>query len=237
MSQNPFLQFIDLVAIDQKIFALHQKTASLDTSIDTVNTKRLHIAAFDNEIQQKIMDLKKKIHTQELEMKVLDEKECAKKRQLDSLSDYSEYQAIKNEIEAVQRLQIAQEKTILNAWHELESMQALREKKLKENQEQMVDFDQELAQLIQEKESLSQEIADLLVKRNTQVIGIAQEWLDKYEVMSQKVTDPVVPIKYDSCGGCYQQLITQDCVRARRGALLQCKKCFRLLFLPEAVSQ
>src|SRR5436190_11324900 len=183
------------------------------------------------------MQLKKNVDLQELEMKVLDEKEREKKKLFDTLSDYKEYQAVKNEIEAIQRLQVNQEKVVLDAWNQLENVQALLEKRKKESINIVQQLDEELSKVIQEKEMFTGELSDIKNQREAKIIGIPEEWLEKYNVMGQRIHNPVVAIEHQSCSGCYQQLIAQDLIRARHGALLQCKKCFRLLYLSETMEQ
>ena len=237
MSDRPFLRFIDLVSIDQKIHSLEEKQNSLDKSIDAINKQRSEYAFFTEEQHNKIMQLKKNVDLQELEMKVLDEKEREKKKFFDTIADYKEYQAAKNEVEAIQRLQINQEKVVLEAWNQLENAQASLEKRSRENINVSEQLDENLVKLVQEKEMIAGELSDLSIKRDSYMVGIPQEWLEKYNLMGQRVSNPVVPIEQQSCSGCYQQIIAQDLVRARHGALLQCKKCFRLLYLPEAVEK
>jgi len=237
MSDRPFLRFIDLVSIDQKVQSLVQKIATLDKSIDEINKRRTDHALFSEEMQNKILQCKKNVDVQELEMKVLDEKEREKKKFFETLSDYKEYQAVKNEIEAIQRLQVNQEKAVLEAWNQLESAQSSLEKKKRESVDDLQELDEKIGLLVKEKEMFLHELTQIKDLRESKIIGIPQEWLDKYNLMGQRVANPVVAIEHQSCGGCYQQLIAQDLIRARRGALLQCKKCFRLLYLPEIMEQ
>src|SRR5581483_3404441 len=235
MSDSPFLRFIELVNIDRKIHSLVQRQTSLDKSLDVNNKQRTDYALLIEELSKKVLQLKKNVDLQELEMKVLDEREREKKKMIDNLSDYKEYQAIKNEIEAIQRLQINHEKIVLEAWNQVEAAQELLKKKEQESIADMQKLDDDVAKLVQEKTFIDGELSDLRMQRDTHLVNIPKEWLEKYNIMGQRVDNPVVPIEQNSCSGCYQQLIAQDLVRARHGALLQCKKCFRLLYLPDGM--
>ncbi len=237
MQTNPFLRFIDLVTLDKKINSLIKKIALFDKSIDAVNMQRVHHALSTEELHKKVVQLKKNVDMQELEMKVLDEKEREKKKRFDMLSDYKEYQALKNAVEAIQRLQINQEKAVLEAWNQLENVQASIERKKRESVDVYDQLDAELQKLVREKEVFSHELKQIQDERESKMVDIPLEWLEKYNTMGKTVENPVVAIEQGSCGGCYQQLVTQDLIRARRSALLQCKRCFRLLYLPEAMEQ
>lgn len=85
----------------------------------------------------------------------------------------------------------------------------------------------------QREENLTMDFYKLVEQRRQKEGLVPAEWLEKYEMMRSRVADPVVQVTQDSCGACYQLLTSQDLVRAKRGALIQCRKCFRLLYLPE----
>jgi predicted nucleic acid-binding Zn-ribbon protein len=166
-------------------------------------------------------------------MKSFDQQEKDKKYCLDNLSDYKEYQAIKAEVESIQRMQIEQEKIVLDAWNQLENAQSDFKKKKQESVEQAEKLQQKLNEMQQKQKELSMDFYKLVEQRKVKEGLVPVEWLEKYEMMRSRVADPVVQVAQDSCGACWQMLTSQDLVRAKRGALIQCKKCFRLLYLPE----
>lgn len=235
MSSNPFAQFIKLVTSDQKIQLFRSKILVVDNAIAAINHKQKEYEILLNDMIKKINQLKKNVDAQELEMKTFDQQENEKKQQLNTRTDYRECQAIKNEIEAIQRLQADQELVILDLWNQLENTQLSLAKKQTEYKDFAIACEKEILVLEQEKTDYIKSINVLTDERDKELVGIPQEWLEKYELMGQKVTDPVVTIDHGSCNGCFQQLVTQDLVRARRGALLQCKKCFRLLYSADSV--
>jgi len=108
-------------------------------------------------------------------------------------------------------------------------------KKQSEYKDFVLECEKEILALEHEKIEHIKNIDVLTNERDKELVGIPEEWIEKYNLMGQKVTDPVVTIEHGSCNGCFQQLVNQDLVRARRGALLQCKKCFRLLYSPDSI--
>ena len=58
-----------------------------------------------------------------------------------------------------------------------------------------------------------------------------------YERMKGRVYDPVVPMSQDSCSVCFYGLTPRDLQMLKQNGLLQCKDCFRLLYLEDAVQQ
>ena len=233
MSDNPFLRFIDLVTFDQKIQSLENNIISADEELVALKKRELAHAHDLDEAHKRVNQLKKRVDEQELEMKSLDQKEKDKKQLLDRLSDYKEYQGIKAEVEAIQRIQVEQEQLVLDAWNQLENAQTAEKKKKNETAEQLQQLHEQLEQLKEKHTQLHGESAALVAQRAEKEASVPAEWLEKYTMMRARVTDPVVEIFHQSCGVCSQMITSQDYVRAKRGALIQCQTCYRLLYAPE----
>ena len=233
MNDNPFLRFIDLVTFDQKIQSLENSIVNVDEELVALKKQEDALAHDLDEMHKRVNSLKKRVDEQELEMKALDQKEKDKKQLLDRLSDYKEYQGIKAEVEAIQRMQVEHEQLVLDAWNQLENAQMTEKKKKHETAEQLTALHEQLEQLKIAHTSLHSEVAALVVQRTEKEASVPAEWLEKYTMMRARVTDPVVEIFHQSCGACSQMITSQDYVRAKRGALIQCQKCYRLLYAPE----
>src|SRR5690606_7467940 len=129
MENHPFLRFINLVNFDQKLQSLENQKIVLQNEIAAVKQQENESLRDIQDMHNRVFQLKKQVDVQELEMKVLDQKEKDKKKHLENLADYKDYQAIKSEIENIQRLQYEQEKNVLDAWHQLENTQHSLDKK------------------------------------------------------------------------------------------------------------
>jgi predicted nucleic acid-binding Zn-ribbon protein len=237
MSDNPFLRFIDLVTFDQKIQSLENDIVALDTQIIDSKKQEDMLAHDLDDIHKRVNQLKKRVDEQELEMKDLDQKEKSKKQLLDRLADYKEYQGIKAEIEAIQRIQVEQEQLVLDAWNQLENAQITEKKKQHETAEQLQQLHEKREQLNSNIAQLRTDFATLIAERTAKEASVPAEWLEKYTMMRARVADPVVEIFHQSCGVCSQMITSQDYVRAKRGALIQCQKCYRLLYAPEIMEK
>ena len=237
MSENPFLRFIDLVTFDQKIQSIENNIVSVDEELVALKKRELAFTHDLEEMHNRVNQLKKKVDEHELEMKSLDQKEKEKKQLLDRLSDYKEYQGIKAEVEAIQRIQVEQEQLVLDAWNQLENAQAAEKKKKSEIAEQSIALSEQIEQAKDKHAQLHAESAALIAQRAEKEVSVPAEWLEKYIMMRARVTDPVVEIFHQSCGACSQMITSQDYVRAKRGALIQCQKCYRLLYAPEIMEK
>ncbi len=233
MNNHPFLRFINLVAFDQKIKSLENEKIALDHQIAATRKQEDEYARNLQEARDRVLSSQKKVDAQELEMKSLDQKEKEKKRHLENLTDYKNYQGIKAEIEGIQHQQVEQEKIVLDAWSQLEHAQQALQKKQQDNVQQLSELHERMKELGQKYAALDDECARLIAQHAEMEADIPTEWLEKYTLMRARVSDPVVEIFHQSCGVCSQMITTQDMVRARHGALIQCQTCYRLLYAPE----
>jgi predicted nucleic acid-binding Zn-ribbon protein len=233
MSDHPFLRFINLVAFDQKIQSLENEKVSLDHQIAATRKQEDEYARNLQDSRDRVISSQKKVDAQELEMKSLDQKEKEKKRHLENLTDYKNYQGIKAEMESIQHQQVEQEKNVLDAWNQLENAQLALQKKQHDQAQQLSELHERMKELGQKLATLDDECARLVAQRAEMETDIPTEWLEKYILMRARVSDPVVEIFHQSCGACSKMITSQDMTRARHGALVQCQSCFRLLYAPE----
>lgn len=237
MSGHPFLRFINLVNFDQKLQSLENQKIAVEHEIAALKKQEDEYAHDINDMRNRIFQLKKNVDAQELEMKILDQKEKDKKKHLENLADYKDYQAIKSEMESIQRLQVEQEKSVLDAWNQLENTEHSLQKKTYEQVQQLETLHGRMKELGSKYIDLDNECAQLIAERTAMEENVPAEWLEKYTMMRARVADPVVAIFHKSCAVCSQIVTAQDMSRARHGALVQCQTCYRLLYDPEVMEK
>ncbi len=235
MSQNPFSSFIDLISLDQEIRTTFEAITLLKKEAESRLSEKQKLESRFEQFKHHVRDLKKGVHEKELEIKELDETEKRKKLQLDQLQNPKEYQPLKKEIDRLKQEQHNAEAELMGIWNKLEVAQ----KELAEQNSNYSSKIEELnAALADQQEKISQLQSDLERKKNERPAkesGIPQEWLDKYTHMRMRVEDPVVEVLDASCSACYYTIADQELIRLRRRAIVQCKGCFRLLYMPAAM--
>jgi predicted nucleic acid-binding Zn-ribbon protein len=237
MTLNPFEQFIALVHVDQKI-------NTLQASINKIDKEREQRAQGDlahknilSISREKVHAAKKEVDAQELEMKILDEKEREKKNNLERIANYKEYQSLKAEVDAVKTAQHNLEEGLIGAWNRLDLAKKEYEVAQQTYQNQHAEYEQAIAQDLSSIEQKRQEIQELLTQRVEKEKSVPAEWLEKYAIMRTRTTDPVVPVIKGSCSACFLTVSHQDMQALERHKLIQCKDCFRLLYLPDGMQQ
>ncbi len=237
MKERPFKSFIDLVSFDQEIRSLLREMEGIEYEIGNLEARQKKATQDIEAEKNKVVALRKKVDEQELELKELDQLERDKKQLLEKIANYKEYQSVKTEVESIQQAQLNQEQAVLSAWNNLEEAQkAVKEGKAAQDKE-AVTIKKSIEEKKQKVNSLQGELTTYKQKRPEKEKLVPKEWLEKYTVMKARVADPVVPIKRGACSACFYTLTDQDTIRARKGALLQCKGCYRLLYLLEAMEK
>ena len=235
MNRDPFQSFIDLIQFDQTIYSLKQQIEQAYDTLDKITQEKRLLDEQKAKIQQELYQTKKIVDSYELEMKTLEDQERLKKQQLDTLKNPKDYFVLMADLEAIKKKQNELEDHIIQSWHALDQKKRAVDQTDKETSEKLKHLNgseqQQTELLVQQTEQLKR-IED---SRPEKLIGIPDEWLEKYSAMRERITDPVVPVQGDSCSACFQTIILSDLQRLRKRALLQCRNCFRFLYLPGTV--
>ncbi|MFI5332782.1 MAG: zinc ribbon domain-containing protein [Candidatus Babeliales bacterium] len=230
--ESPFNKFLDLIQLDQHIETINRDSKKIEQEMALITAQEYAATVQLNDAKQQVHDAQKKVDEYELEMKTLDAQEQEKKRRLEFVSNHKEYQSLKSEIDLLKKKQNELEDTLIHAWHLLEGAQkayAVYEQTVHEQATQT-------RTQLQEKQHAHAELArkqhDQEQIRHEKEQGVPAEWLDKYRMMRARVTDPVVPVVRGACSACFYTVTEQDLVLLRRNKLMQCKDCYRFLYIP-----
>lgn len=237
MENLPIQTFILLVQLDQKINNLQKNIDDLHKA--DVEDKQ-HILLYmqsEEKIKQHKHDVKKDVDGYELEMKELDQKERARRAALDQTQTQREYQSLQQEIERLQKTQHDLEATLIQAWNTYENVSRDYEEKHADLQKNIALATARIDNRYEQIQKLQSEVDALELERPAYTQAIPEEWLEKYGAMRARVTNPVVMIQDDACGACFVNLRQQDLIDLRRRKLIQCKNCFRFLYIPSDVPE
>ena len=237
MTTFPFDAFIRLVEFDQQIKELNQQIDTEEQTIVALRRQKNAASLELEQIKQTVHDMQKLVDEQELEMKVLDERSAGVKHALDQVSGAKEYTSLKKELETIHQKQHALEDTLVDAWHQLETAQRIMQQKSEGTMQLCATIDAELAEHIAGVEKLIEQVDAMSDSRPEHMRTIPEEWLEKYESMHERVSNPVVPVVNGSCSGCFYPVAHQDAARLKRRALLQCTSCYRFLYDPASLQQ
>jgi len=231
MNNDAFQALINLVDFDQKTVSIERNIKTIKDEITILQRNKADLEADIEDARLNLHDIQKQVDMGELEMKEFDQKIKADKIKLDQVSNQKEYVALKKEIEGLESKQHQGEEPLIEAWNKLEQTKLECQKK----EQKFTEKNQEIIDVIEEKtkdiERLEQEFQEHKARRDEQLKAVPEEWLEKYNMLGAKVSDPVVPVEGGSCSACFYDVIPQHIIEMKRGKLLQCKGCYRFLYI------
>ena len=233
MKHATFQKFIDLITFDKKYHELKEESEKAQTLINACTVQR-KIYADKIVASSEKKDLAHKfLKDSEFEIKDLEEKEKKQKTILDQVTNIKEQKAAFAELESLQFKRNELEKNLSKAWNRYETL--LEESKAveKEGSEAIQAVDADIVKhqaVIAQAEQASQEYKK---DRVAKLADINPEWLRMYEIMKTRSKNPVVPVLQDSCSVCFYMVSAQDLQKLKQNDLLQCKDCYRLLYISE----
>ncbi len=233
MNTYPFQIFIDLITFDQGIQVIEKDIQALKQKIAELNHQEQLLTESLEKAKQRVQASRKEVDTQELIMKESDQLVAEKQKQLDAITNHKEYKGLQTEIQHLQGQQHEHEELLMNVWNQLEAVQKEYDKQQEASNQKV----EALHITIQETTKKITALQEELDKRNNERLAkeqnVPQEWLEKYSLMRARVANPVVPVDRGVCSACFYIVSEQDLIQLKRRQLLQCKECYRLLYIEE----
>lgn len=238
MEHDPFGTFIDLIKFDQETISLDKKIKKSLDELQQFEDKKKGIEDALQAVHEQMVQTRKTVDEKELEMQTLDAREKDQKNHLDNATNQKEYESATSEITTLKQQQMDLEEGLIAAWNKLESAKKAHAHKKAAAEEEI----KEVVELIEQKEKEIKEAQAAVetrdASRDDKQKGVPEEWLERYKVMRGRVTNPVVPVVDGiSCGGCFYIISPQDMSRLEKKALVQCKACYRLIYMKQKGSE
>ena len=230
MSTDPFYSFLALVTQDAHAVATRKKIAQLLQKKEalTCNLKKLEDTLAD--AQTKAHSAKKSLDAQELEIKVLKDRQRSLKSKLDSASSPKEFFSLETELKTIALDIDTQENRLFELFENFESL----EKNMGEVDFQVVtareQIAQEIADIDQQIKQLQQHMEEYIQSYKQLIPEVNPEMLEKFLTMKESLENPVVPVEKNACSACGHTINVQDLVSIRKHKLVACQNCFRLLY-------
>ncbi len=232
MNELPFHTFLDLVSFDQETRVLEQRIEQLTQDAVALEQEHKDLGEKQAQVRVRLQECQRDVDSRELEMRILDEQESAKKKRLDTVASPKEYASVTSEIATIRQRKHDFEEVLLEAWKLLDAAKQADVNMRQQYEEKKSDFEKCAAQFKERTAHARGELDDRLAIRSNKQQGIPAEWLEKYAAMQMRVTNPVVPVERGMCSACFYQVTLQGMIRLRRRALIQCDECYRFLYDP-----
>jgi predicted nucleic acid-binding Zn-ribbon protein len=229
---TPFQKLLALVALDAAIASKRAERDTVQREVDKTYYELDELAKLKDQHLQAVHDARKAVDGIELEMKSLQQQEAKKKKLIDVANNLKEFNSAKAELAVVQEELVSQEEALLKAWNTLEAAQKTVTAFEATYQARHDEVQQKVSEQSTKIAAFEAEILAIEAERLARQAEVPAEWLSQYNTMHASVADPVVPITDDSCSACFSPTPSQLAGRIKKGAILPCKGCFRLLYDP-----
>jgi predicted nucleic acid-binding Zn-ribbon protein len=237
MQEFPFVRFLELVQYDQQAVTLNQQKLKLEKEVVHV-TQQQEVAEKELDIARRHHHaMRRDVETKEAEMQQLALEEKYIQTKLDNIHNSKEYAPLKKELEHLRAKQHEFEPALIKAWQQAETAekdfvayQALYDEKVRKLQAQAEEKKRAL-------HDVNEQLKQFETGHKERAVGLPAEWLEKYGMMKTRVPNPVVPVVQGNCSGCNFQIRPHDIAALRKRALVQCRECYRFLYMPEIMLQ
>lgn len=230
MSIKPLQRLINLVEFDREVLALEQSLTNLEAEVARNQEAGISAKTIIKEAKQQVVSATKQVDEAEFMLKEIDELLKQKKQRFDQAANMTEYRALKAEIDQLMEQQQQVEEEVAASWTALENKQREAEQCEQEQLKALEEAEIQVQAHEDELERLKERIVEKTLLRVELEKQVPEEWRERYTMMRKRVADPIVAIVDGSCGACFYTLPNQDLMRLRRGALVSCNSCYRLLF-------
>lgn len=231
LEQESFTKFIDLISFDKKICVLEKEAQVLNQESLLSDREKQALLNALSSIDNHVHDLKKEVDAKELEMQSFEIQEKELRAHLEQVKHTDEYHALKRETDALKKKQHDYEESLLHVWAVYENAQKeVAQKKIQLNA-RLAEISAQQQEHNNKKNDVEQQILEIVAQRKIMETGIPELWIEQYMRKRMVVDDPVVPIVSGSCSACFYNLSLQDNIFLKKNRFLQCKECYRLLYL------
>ncbi len=223
--------FVDLVLIDDEILDIIHKKELNQAEISGLASRLTEIKASLLHAQEKVSNIKQKLHTQEAESNALDIRRNAAQKNLDQTMQSKDFFVFTSELENIKKSAVLVEERLFSLWEEHE----LAEKEyaeVKEHEKNLIPVLEKEAKIILNRiaeldiEQKKYEEARLL--KSTQVIP---ELYEQYENLRKGTPYAAIPMQKESCSFCFYPVNSSDKDLLMRSQIVACKDCYRLLYV------
>jgi predicted nucleic acid-binding Zn-ribbon protein len=192
MSHQTLKSFIDLVTFDQRLVELQKKISQI--TIDLEKNQKLQAAAAEQlqQVSAKKQQAQKSASAQELLMTALQEQEQRTLQNLEALSGVKEYEAATKELDKIRVDRTAHEQKLIQLLGKVDLIDKEIQSATQQSQEAVTQLQQKQHEEEQLLQATKQELSSIENERVAKTINIPTEWLESYELMRGRVSDPVV---------------------------------------------
>lgn len=234
------IYYLALVAvIDRHLDELHEEVGELPEQLRRARQAFERQQALVNETQSIIAELRAFRAKAHITIQELRDREHRLAEQQFRVRNNREFDALTREIQTVRAERERIEQELRNSVLKLENLESI----LQRQEEELAQAQQEVAELEHMLDLLSSNQSSDVVRlqewRQRLLLKIRPEVVAEYERIRTFHRDALVPVRRESCSGCYSRITPQRLVEIRmyRDRIFRCENCGRILYPEERLPE
>ncbi len=224
---------IQLQGIDFQIFKIKEELEEKPQEISTLEDEfKNHSSSLKN-LENDLKQLQVKNKEKELDLESKEELVKKQQGQLYQLKSNKEYNALQLEIEKMKADNSLVEEDIIMSLEKIDKLKELKTKEQSKLLEQEKQFKQVRGEIEIRIKELNQQLDGFNAQRKRVIdSGIKPNILNLYErILENKRDLAIVPVKHDTCQGCFLAIRPQTVNELKLGSLITCENCARILYV------
>jgi len=171
---------------------------------------------------------------EERRLKEQQQKLIDRRKALTTLGSYKLQMSAEREIDAASRQLTAQEEVLLKNLDTIDELKKVADAAKEALDQVQKDFENFTNECRAALGTMKTRVAEYSSEKAKLLPLIDARTLDTYKLLAQRHIDPVVPLKNNSCGGCFLELGPQAIVElAGSNTIVRCRSCGRILYLED----
>ncbi len=231
MNKAQYDLFLKLVHLDDERRDALKKIELYRQDILSTEKKEESLLVFFKVAKTTLLELQKNVHDTELHAQKIDTERIKKQKLLTNAATPKDFFALTSETNALEKESLKVDELLLLLWPQRDRAQAEHALLEKTTHRELDDCAETIKQRKQRILELESEYIRLSQERDLLAPSTEKELYGRYETMKQKVSNPVVRVSKESCSACFNHLTAQELNQVCCPAFIQCKDCYRLLYM------
>jgi len=225
-----------LVVIDHKISEVQKIYKRAESKAKTAQSARTALIEQKAAIEATAHAIQKELNMLELSHKDLNAQLKKKQSFLLSAASAKESTALEHEIGTIQQSLGALDDKSMQLLEQQEILVRTLESHVARINESM----QNMATVVEDTQALKKktdhETTELKALWQEQLLLVPIELRENYLNLRTRIINPVVALNGQSCSGCCIELLAQDMQSLSARTVIQCRGCYRFLFIPDSTT-
>lgn len=221
------------VTTDLRYAQILTEIGFLQNQIDALEQAPQALEKHQSELTKIVNEKKKLVHEAELAYATINQHIKKKQLALEQVVSTREQTALEHEYEDLAKKLSAAEEVFFKLTDELETAENKLATFSHNAALEKPNIETEISIRRSKIAELESQVSELRAATDTLSSTIDAAWMATFKKLKTAYFNPVVKVTEKLCSGCSYPLTPQDLVNTRKGLMIPCKGCFRLVYLDE----